>query len=140
MLELADLTLLPLRDVDRPPAASQAVSPVNDRGAETPSNLRELLQRLPGSGACGIIVRAIDEVLRLKPRLREPIDAIELRLHAFEVWGLQRCPWCRRTSGTVLYSTTRPRGAIKSRQFGVAEFSQQSPDVAIDGLGPDVLS
>ena len=137
MLELPDLTLLPLRDVNRSPAARRRVARERQRGrnAQQPG---ELLQRLPGSGARGIVLRAVDEVLRLKPRLRQPVDAIEFRLDAFEE-GVFRVPLL---PGDIRHDAVFDNQASRRNQggqFGVAEFPQQSPDVAIDGLGPDVL-
>ena len=84
MLELSYLALLPLRDVKRTAGGPAGGLPVSDSEAETPSNLANCCSACCDPGPAGIIARAIDELLRLKARPRQPVDTIELRLDALE--------------------------------------------------------
>src|SRR5262245_43788530 len=92
--------------------------------------LREVLQRRSRSWTSRRLPGATDKLSRLKSRLRQLVDPLELGLDAVEAGGRPRAPGSGEVRhGTVFNNQTARRN--QRRQFGVSELTQQPPHVAI---------
>src|SRR5689334_3450053 len=96
-------------------------------------HLSERLYGLWRTGSCGLMVTAAHEALGHETRLCESIDSIELRFYRRERRRLQ----VALLVGHIRPATVLDHQPARSNQacdFGIAEFVEQAPYIAINRL------
>ena len=104
-----------------------------------PQQSGERFHRFRRSWPDGRAAVAADQLLGLKTRLGQRVDAIKLRPDSFELRRLQ-IAFLIGNGGHRAVFDDQTAWRNQRRQFGIAKLAQQTPDVAVDGFGPNGLT
>ena len=138
VFQLLHLTLLPFGRIKRSAPLHRNLSRER-QGRVDPQQPGERLHRFRRSRTDGRAAAAADQLLGLKPRPGQRVDAIKLRLDAFELRRLQIAFLVGNGRHLAVFDD-QTAWRNERRQFCIAKLAQQPPDVAVDGFGPDGLT